>query len=257
MRIVVAWYKHKLGNYLLSILFVTLDILKIKSACVLCGAVVSRSISLCHDCENDLVKIRHCCSKCGIPLLEKGHTGNPNSVCGQCGQNPPAFDYTVSLYQYVSPLDYLISQLKFNQQLSYAAIMAHLLNHHFSESVHPQGLPDAIIPTPLHKSRLVTRGFNQSLEICKLTAKNLQLEILLNTVIRTKNTQSQTDLNAKQRQKNVRNCFELLEKPKCSHIVIVDDVVTTGSTTNELAKLLKKSGVKMVGVWSIARANLS
>jgi ComF family protein len=115
-------------------------------------------------------------------------------------------------------------------------------------------LPDCLLPVPLHSSRLRQRGFNQSIEIARVIAKRLQIPIVHDAVIRRRSTESQTGLTAKQRQKNIRGAFDVVGDLAGKHVLIIDDVVTTGSTVNELAKVLKRKGVKRVGVLSIARA---
>ena len=223
------------------------------SNCVLCGDFVKREISLCLACEESLPRIDHACKQCGISL-EKNTT--QNDLCGQCIQISPEVDYTISLFHYENPVSYLIGQMKFQQQLSCAAILGSLLRAEIIKGNTSHTLPDALLPVPLHSNRLAKRGFNQSLEISRSIAKEKQLPLLLNTVSRVKNTAAQTHLNKQERLKNVKGCFNLTKAPSMEHIVIVDDVITTGATTNELARLLKSSGVKKVGVWSIARADL-
>lgn len=233
----------------------------LKSNCVLCGSLVSGSISLCEGCRDDLPIVEHACKTCALPMEYDAKS----NVCGQCiGQNPSA-DYAINLFHYENPIDYLIAQMKFQQQLSAAAVLADLFKNHLEtlknnrmeNSQFDHGMPDAILAMPLHSKRLAKRGFNQSLEIIKPAAKSLGIPILLDLVSRSKHTKAQSNLNKQQRIKNVSGCFTLLAKPNYSHIVIVDDVVTTGASTNELAKLLKKSGVAKVGVWSLARADLN
>jgi len=228
----------------------------IPSSCVLCNAGVKRNISLCHACEADLPIISHACKACGIPLEET------QSVCGQCLNSMPDVDYSISLFHYESPIDYLITKLKFSHKLSHAKILGSLLKHHLIALNNNQqySYPEAIIPVPLHKKRLIKRGFNQSLEIAKELTQALKIPIHNNVVQRDKATRAQSELDLKQRKRNIKGCFKLINKnemmPVYSHIVIIDDVVTTGATTNELAKLLKQAGIKKVGVWSIARAVL-
>ena len=226
--------------------------MKIRSACELCGGNTSRLISLCQACQGDFPVLQGCCKLCSIEL---GSDTRTDSVCGQCLQNPPAVDYALSLFHYDSPIDYMVSELKFNHRLSYAAILGSLL----AEKILAEDFlaPEAIVPVPLHAKRLVKRGFNQSLEIATALSKKLNIPIDKSLVTRTKYTLAQSDLSAKDRHKNIRGCFEITKLLDYQHIVIIDDVVTTGSTTNELAGLLKRSGVKKVGVWSIARAVLS
>ena len=225
------------------------------SSCVLCEASVSRTISLCESCEGDLPVLASACKQCGIPL---GEANEHDAVCGECLKIASVIDYTLCLYHYQAPLDFLITTLKYKQQLSHAEILGQLLLTRLKQEKEDE-LPDCIIPVPLHKSRLVNRGFNQSLEIARPVAKALKLTIDTKLVDRKRRTSAQTDLNASQRRKNVKNCFEIVTQKAINydHVVIIDDVVTTGSTINELAKQLKRSGVNKVGVWAISRAILT
>ena len=230
--------------------------LSFNSACVLCGDSVSGKTSLCKACENDLPILEGACKQCGLPFKEAEQC---DSVCGQCIKSPPAVDYTLSVFHYETPIDFLITGLKYDQQLPHAVILGELLLAKIQTHTAENSLPDCILPVPLHKSRLTKRGFNQSIEIARDGAKTLNIPISLDSVRRKRVTRTQTDLTAVERKKNMRGCFEMIKSNKISnykHIVILDDVVTTGSTVNELAKLLKKSGVEKVGVWSIARAIL-
>jgi len=221
----------------------------VKSSCVLCGDTTSEPISLCKPCQGDLPRIKNACECCGLPILEPSL-----GLCGDCLTSPLEVDYTKSLFYYDSPIDHLIGQLKFKEALSAASILGHLL----AESVEMvEDLPDVIVPVPLHKKRLVQRGFNQSLEIARPVSKQLKLPIDTNLVRRTKSTRAQAKLNVSERKKNIKDCFEIQHQQIYQHVVLIDDVMTTGSTINELARVLKLSGVKKVGVWSIARAILS
>ncbi len=114
--------------------------------------------------------------------------------------------------------------------------------------------PDIIIPVPLHPSRYRERGYNQSLEIARTVSKRLELPLDYRHCIRTHATHSQTELTALQRRSNMRKAFAILKPIPYEHVAILDDVVTTGATVNELAKVLRKSGVKRIDVWACARA---
>ena len=109
---------------------------------------------------------------------------------------------------------------------------------------------------PMHNKRLRKRGYNQAMELGRPLSSYFQLPLKYKELIRTRYTQLQADLGAKERQKNVRKAFELKKPLEYDHIAIVDDVMTTGSTVNEVARLLKMHGVKRVEVWTIARAGL-
>lgn len=224
-----------------------------KSQCVLCDAKVNGRISLCLGCRADLPRIEFACKGCALPLPSESES----DLCGQCIGQSTYVDYAISLFHYASPIDYLISQMKFQQQLSVAAVLGDLLKTHINEIKLEHGLPDALLPVPLHRKRIIKRGFNQSLEIIKPLSKSNDIPVLLDVIARSKETKAQTNLSKLERKKNVAGSFSLSVKPQFDHVVIVDDVVTTGATTNELAKLLKKSGVEKVGVWSLARADLS
>jgi len=220
------------------------------SNCVLCGSSTREKISLCLACQDDLPRIEGACTKCGIPVVSN------ESMCGKCLHEPPIVDYTFSMYHYESPVDSLITQLKFKQQLSSAAILGVLMEKLLRKDLVINGCPDVILPVPLHKGRLSQRGFNQSLEISKPISDGLNIPIDYLLARRIKSTKSQMDLRANERKRNIKGCFQVRLMPAYQHVVLVDDVVTTGSTTNELAKALKKSGVEKVGVWAVARARI-
>jgi len=228
------------------------ELILFKSQCVLCDTSVDTKVSLCEACRYDLPSVEFACQVCALPI----ESDTESNICGQCIGQKPYADYALNVFHYSNPVDYLISRMKFQQQLSETAVLADLLKNFILNKSLEHGLPEAFIPVPLHKKRLSKRGFNQSLEIIKPLAKDKNIPVLLNAMERSTETKEQTHLNKQQRKKNVSGCFSLLEEPLHSHIVIVDDVVTTGVTTNEMAKLLKKSGVEKVGVWSLARADI-
>jgi ComF family protein len=113
---------------------------------------------------------------------------------------------------------------------------------------------DAILPVPLHPGRLRQRGFNQALELARPIARQYRLPLLLNHVKRVKNTLEQSSLSGKERKTNLRQAFSLVKGINYPAIAIVDDVMTTGSTVEELSGLLKKNGVNYVEIWCLARA---
>ena len=127
-------------------------------------------------------------------------------------------------------------------------------NHLLLEKTRATEPPDFIIPMPLHPARLRERGFNQALEIAQQLSNNNKIELLPNTCTRVRNTPSQTGLPWKDRQKNIRDAFSCKMDFSSKHIAIVDDVMTTGATLNELAKTLRNCGATKVSGWVIARA---
>lgn len=212
---------------------------------MLCSQKTCREIDLCLACENDLACIKNPCATCGRPLPE-----NVN-LCGQCLKQQPAFDETIAPLSYEMPTTKLITGLKFHHRLINAKILGALLNKYLTQAEKP----DVIIPVPLHKKRLRHRGFNQAVEIAKPIASALNIPIDRFSCRRIRHTEPQTLIKAKLRRKNVKNAFRVNSNFKAEHVAIVDDVLTTGNTVNELARALKKAGVKKVSVWSTARTN--
>jgi ComF family protein len=217
--------------------------------CVLCGAAGMNDMDICEACYQDLPWIETSCTQCAIPLAR--HSGD-QLKCGQCLQKPPAFDNSLSLFSYHKDAVKLIHQLKFNERLVCSRLLGGMLVAALRQSM--PVLPGCIVPVPLHKKRLRKRGFNQSIELARPAARAFSLSLDTASVIRVRDTASQTGLDKQQRKQNIRGAFEIIKLPDAKHVAIIDDVVTTTSTVNELARLLKRAGVERVDIWSIARA---
>jgi ComF family protein len=237
------------------------------SRCILCRQTVNRAmvdefginkpglnhhVELCADCYERQPFNSNCCVRCALPLAIDNAE---NTLCGRCITSLPDFDYAYSLFRYEDDIIGLVHQLKFSEKITYARSIGELLLSKVNtEPMLKIDLPDCLLPVPLHVSRLRQRGFNQSIEIARIISKKLKIPMELNSVIRQRSTESQTGLNAKQRKKNIKGAFSVTGKINYRHVLIIDDVMTTGSTVNELASLLKKNKVERVGVLSIARA---
>ena len=218
------------------------------SRCALCDAAMGFKQLLCAACEADLPRLHVCCEICAYPLRDAGQ----HPVCGHCQRAVPPFQYSISLFHYRRPLDHLLQQLKFHNRLAVARQCGHWLAEKVANSPHPT--PQLILPVPLHPKRLRERGFNQALELAKPVSRRLGIPLDTQSCQRLLHTEAQTALSAKERQRNVKNAFWLNQPLNASHVAIVDDVMTTGATVSELAKVLIKSGIKRVDVWTIARA---
>lgn len=216
-------------------------------SCVLCEAVSDNPLSLCIACQQDLPWLLHACEHCALPLEDRS-----KAVCLQCQINPPVFDRAYCALHYSAPVDYLIKRMKFSHQLSHAKVLGSLLAQQLAQR--EINSVDAILPVPLHSARLRKRGFNQSLELAHGLLQSFDIS-LLKGVERIVNTTAQTLVKDGGRERNVRDAFSMKSGgvlPR--HVAILDDVITTGSTSNELARLLKDSGVTKVSVWAVARA---
>ena len=216
------------------------------ATCVLCGCDASGELDLCAQCQADLPRIRRGCLRCGLPLTTEAET-----ECGACIADQPAFSRTLALFRYEDPVKHLIHALKFNRKLYVARVLGELMAQHYMQQ---DTRPDIILPVPLHSGRLRERGFNQALELARPVAARLRIPLNIHACTRTRSTAAQSDLPADQRAKNIKGAFELREPLKVRRVAIIDDVMTTGATSDELARTLVAGGVEDVQVWVCARA---
>lgn len=219
-------------------------------SCVLCGdRGQAPLLDLCAPCAADLPRNTNACVRCAAPLPVDGTSG---LTCGACLRRPPRFDGAVVPFRYAYPLDRLVRDFKYHGRLAYGRVLGTLLAQHLRARALP--LPDLILPVPLHPARHRDRGFNQSSEIARPLTAELGVAVEDGLCRRIRQTEDQTLLTAVQRRRNVRRAFVLERRPGVRHVAILDDVLTTGSTTNEIARTLKRQGVRLVSVWAIARA---
>ncbi len=219
-----------------------------QQSCVLCGSPSEKNSCLCQPCLEELPFIEQACKTCGLPTTE--------SVirCGACITVPPLNNIAVILLQYVAPVDHLIKNMKYHNQLAIADLLGQLLADKIKSQ--PDDLPEQIIPVPLHNSRLQTRGYNQAVEIARPVSKALNIPVNLTSCLRNRATEPQVELPHEERQSNVKNAFEIIHQTNVKHVAILDDVMTTGSTMNELTRILLNSGVERVDIWACTRATL-
>ena len=231
--------------------------------CLMCNAPCTGSLDLCQQCLDALPHIDRACYRCALPLpaLNQPALNQPSTqqhselCCGACQTKPPVFDRSVSLFEYKQDAAALIMQFKFKDRLVLARIFGQLMSERLRQCA---GYSiDALLPVPLHGRRLRWRGFNQSIELSRIVAGQLHIPMLLDHVVRVRNTAQQTGLDANNRRKNIKGAFKVVRPIPPGDIAIIDDVVTTGSTANELARVLKKAGAKRVWVCSVARAPLA
>lgn len=219
--------------------------------CCLCGDETNTHRDLCSVCKANLPWVNERCYRCGLNMQN-----NHLAYCQSCIDKPPAFDRMCSLFSYDLPVTQLITGLKFGRQLAYGRVLGDMLadavlNDWYTDVT----LPDAVIPMPLHATRLKARGYNQSHELLWPLVKRSKIALLPEAVKRIRNTKPQSGLNAEQRRLNLSKAFCLKAPIMLEHVAIVDDVVTTGSTMSALCTLLKnEGGVSQVDVWCICRA---
>ncbi len=219
------------------------------SNCVLCSEVCHSSYQtlICEPCLSDLPVITASCTVCSTTLSIKD-TAN---VCGSCLKTRPFYQKSIIPLEYTFPTTELIKQLKYNNKLLYSEILSKILLDRIKQN--NDTFPECIIPVPLHPVRLMKRGFNQSALIAKTISKELNIPVDLKSCRRIKNTLQQTGFSKSQRKKNIRNAFSVRKNFSAKHVAILDDVVTTGSTVNELAKVLQQAGAETIEIWACAR----
>ncbi len=229
------------------------------SRCLLCQQPGLDNKDICSDCYQRLPWNQQYCQWCAVPLAHASANDTPG-ICGKCQQKRPFFDQVYSVFRYEADIPGMIHQLKFNQRLSYARLLGGMLAEKVSALAADQNSevittkPDCLLPVPLHQKRLRKRGFNQSVELAKSLAVQQAIRLDTQTLVRCRETQAQSGLDARQRQKNIKAAFAVTKPVTVKHVAIVDDVVTTASTVNEVARILKQHGVQRVDVYCLARA---
>jgi len=179
--------------------------------------------------------------------------------CGSCLRRPPSFDATVVVSDYAAPLDQLVLALKFGGQLAVAPLFGQLLADALRRLPQPQW-PELLAPVPLGKRRLAERGFNQALEMARPLARSLGLPLAARLLARERETAPQSLLTPGERRANLRRAFSLppaaLDQVRGRHVGVVDDVLTTGATLEEIAATLKRGGAVRVTCLAFARTGL-
>jgi ComF family protein len=202
-------------------------------SCLLCGARGDHALGLCAGCEADL----------------------PEAFGGERAilQHRDAIDDCYAAFRYRFPLDGLLQDWKFRGDLAAGRLLSRL----FADRLLGAGLaaPAGLLPVPLHWSRLLRRGFNQSTLLAQPLARVLQVPLQHGLVLRARRS-AQSGLGGPARARNLRNAFRLAKACPLRHIVIVDDVLTTGATVNALARALKLGGCERVDVWALAQTPL-
>ena len=196
------------------------------------------------------------CLLCDAPAAER-----PN-LCAACAQDLAALAWRLpgspvtrlhAAFVYAPPVSTLIRAFKFRGDLAAGLTLGSLLAERCREQPGPR--PDVLVPVPLHPSRLRQRGFNQAQELAEALGRRLELPLMPHLCRRVRDTVPQSDLgSARERLRNVTGAFAVSATiPDIQHVALVDDVVTTGATTRELSRVLRRAGVRRVDVWACAR----
>lgn len=218
--------------------------------CTLCDEPSQRLVALCAPCEEQLPWLGPHCIRCALPLSQD------QLICGPCLKRPPGFSQVIAPWHYGFPIDSLISRFKHQANWPYGRVLGELLARHIQHALNeflPR--PDLLLAVPLSPRRQRQRGFNQAQMLADWIGPILGLPRSRAQVKRVKDTAAQQQLDAKSRQRNLRNAFIVTPDANFSgqHIAIVDDVLTTGATANSLAHSLLHAGARRVDVYCLAR----
>jgi ComF family protein len=226
----------------------------VPTACAACRAPLRDDPIpfFCRACWGTIQPIRGpVCPRCGYPFASTQTLRNGQAhLCGPCRAHPPAYTQAWSLYAYVPPLQKAIHLFKYQRKVGLAGALGRLLH------LHPPFPPlDMVMPVPLHPVRLKEREYNQSLLLADHLNERLALPLSYDNLVRVRQRPPQTELTRRRRLKNLRRAFSVMWPGQIDgkRILLVDDVLTTGTTVNECAKTLRKAGAADVYVITLAR----
>lgn len=217
---------------------------------------------ICADCASALPYSDKSCRQCGDALT--GADAEADVLCGSCIKQPPVYQSTYAPLRFEEPVRSMISRFKFQRDLVAGRILTECVIDRLSGGIDKKAsntrYPDALIPVPLHRWRYWQRGFNQAQLIARdlqrgLHQRSVVIDLLPNALQRIRHTPPQSGLETVERRRNLRNAFQVNPATRLpAHVALIDDVMTTGSTVMECARVLKKAGCERIDVWVLARA---
>ena len=226
---------YRLGGRLSELLF--------PPRCLVCADPGLPGRDLCGACSAGLPWQRLACRRCALPLV----AGEAGAVCGACLRARSPLQEVRAALAYQAPVDGLLLRFKFHRDLAAGRLLSRLM----LDALHDAERPQAIVPVPLHLSRLRQRGYDQAWELAHPLARGLRLP-LLRGLLRRQATSPQSELDATARRRNLRGAFVATGRLP-AHVVLLDDVMTTGATLHAAAIALRRVGVQRVDAWVCAR----
>ena len=214
--------------------------------CAGCGSIVAEMHTFCSACWQGVTWCGDSgCQQCGMPL-----EATDEHSCGRCLVKPPMIARTRAAMEYGDVARSLVMKLKYGRKVGAAETMAT-----FMSPLAESGPESILAPVPLHRSRLWSRGFNQSALIARSLATRLGIEVSNDLVKRVRRTRPLRGMGITQRNREVARAFAVPEREKVDgrHILLIDDVLTSGSTSDACAKVLLKAGASRVDLLCFAR----
>ncbi|WP_157496788.1 ComF family protein [Hahella ganghwensis] len=222
--------------------------------CLLC-LDTGQTTSICSACRDDFPSTVNGCEICGQSIKTQLYSTQRNQICGHCLTRPPAFSKAVFAFDYRFPLPSIIRQLKYHERGYWAKPLAQAAYSHFQQAF-SQLNQAVLVPVPMHSSQYYSRRDNHAQLLAKHLALYSGFPVNTKLVAKTRATPRQAELTAKMRRRNVRNSFAINMTPPESPIIIIDDVMTTGSTIDAIAVQLLKAGATEVFGFSVARRSV-
>lgn len=221
------------------------------AVCPLCRSPLNpdSGTGFCAECREDIPPIpAAACRRCALPYptdITDDH------LCATClNEKTALFERVIAVGVYDGPLKEAIHRFKYRDQINLDHPLADLLA---SRSTDLSSV-DLILPVPLHRKRLAQRAYNQSALLAQRLGRSLDRPVALRRLIRQRNTPPQQGQSARQRKSNLKNAFSLNAPLQGEHVLLVDDVYTTGATVRECCRTLRKSGAGQITVAVLARA---
>lgn len=215
--------------------------------CVFCGVECrAHEADFCRGCTRDLPWNDNQCPTCAEPQQTPLAAG---LCCAHCQAVPPPLVAAAAPFRYAFPIDAAIKLLKFRRRLEYSRAFGTLMAGMLATL---PGDIDCLLPVPLHWRRQATRGFNQADELCREIRRHSGLAVVRN-VQRVRATPYQSGLDAAARSRNLQAAFAVQGNIAAHHVLVIDDVITTGATCHQLARELRRAGVPRVSVLALAR----
>ncbi len=212
--------------------------------CLLCQLKHKGKQRICKPCQQTLPWLKAQCLRCALPLRSE------NNLCPACLRKTPYFDRVYCGFTYSFPIDALIPPGKFNNRTDYLEAICELT----IASVCISEKPDCLIPVPMHPRKILSREYNHAWILARKLSQTLDIPLRNDLLIKSMHTADQRDLNAVKRRQNLRNSFSCTKTPPL-HVMLVDDVITTGTTANMISKILRQAGCKRVDIFALARTD--
>lgn len=234
-----------MGSSLPTRLGARLEWLLLPAQCLLCGFPAAPGIDLCRVCRDDLPEPGECCAGCALPLPVAA-----GERCGRCLRHPRRFASARARLPYAEPADQLVLALKFARRPAAARVMATLMAAHPPPELSRDSV---LVPVPLHWRRRWQRGFDQAVLLSRHLGRLSGNPVGERLLQRRRATAAQSGLDLRQRSRNLARAFRWRGRTPPRHLILVDDVLTSGATLEAATRVCLAAGVERVDVWVFAR----